>query len=49
MPRKDWETEFGPNMEEYKNNSSLQKNITYIVLQKTERLPGSAANSYMKL
>ena len=50
MPRKDWETEFAPNVEEYKNNSSLQKDITYVLLEKTERLlTGSAANSYMKL
>lgn len=42
MPRKDWEAEFGPSMEEYKNNSYLQKDMTYVALQKTECLPGLA-------
>lgn len=36
MPRKDWETEFEPNMEEYESNSSLQRDISCVVLQKTE-------------
>lgn len=36
MPGKDWETEFGPNMEEHKNNSSLHRDISCVVLQNTE-------------
>lgn len=36
MPRKDWETEFEPNTEEYKSNSSLQRDISCVVLQKTD-------------
>lgn len=49
MPGIEWENELGPNMEEYKNYSSLKKDITHVVLQKAERLSDSAANHYMKL